>query len=363
MDTNERDNIMRACTRFLIGHYPQRPAQALTALAEMPEADLKSDHYGEGEIINGFEREVADLLGKEAAVFMPSGTMCQQIMLRLWADRRGVNRVAFHPTCHLEQHEFQGYQLLHDLHARLVGHPNRLMTLDDLKNVSEPLGALLLELPQREIGGLLPTWEELTALTGWAREQGIPLHLDGARLWECQPFYGRPYAEIAALFDSVYVSFYKGLGGLAGSILAGPAEMMAQARIWQRRHGGNLIRLYPYVLSARQGLKTRLGRMAAYHEKALEIAEALSALPQVEIAPNPPHTNMMHLFLRGEREHFRDVSLALSQETGIWLAFTPMPSAIPAYQKLEFWVGDATLDIPTEEIAGLFERLFAEASG
>src|SRR5690348_11955916 len=109
MDANERDTIMRACTRFLFGHYPQQPAQALKALAEMAEANLKSDHYGEGEIINSFEREVAELLGKEAAVFMPSGTMCQQIMLRLWADRRGIQRVAFHPTCHLEHHEFQGY--------------------------------------------------------------------------------------------------------------------------------------------------------------------------------------------------------------------------------------------------------------
>ncbi|HEY7126461.1 MAG TPA: hypothetical protein VH540_21150, partial [Ktedonobacterales bacterium] len=64
---------------------------------------------------------------------------------------------------------------------------------------------------------------------------------------------------------------------------------------------------------------------------------------------------------RGEREHFRDVSLALSEETGIWLAFTPVPTDIPAYQKLEFTVGDATLDISTAEIARLFERLFAKA--
>jgi threonine aldolase len=352
---------LRGCTRFLFGHYPQKPAQALHALAEMAEADLKSDHYGAGEIINNFEREVAELLGKEAAVFMPSGTMCQQIALRLWADRRGVHRVAFHPTCHLEQHEFQGYQWLHGLRARLVGNPNRLMTLDDLKAVAEPLGALLLELPQREIGGLLPTWADLTAITNWAREQGIPTHLDGARLWECQPFYGRPYAEIAALFDTVYVSFYKGLGGLAGSILAGPAEIIAQARIWQRRHGGNLIRLYPYVLSARKGLQERLGRMAAYHQKAVEIAGALSALPQIEIVPNPPQTNMMHLSLRGDSERLRDASLALSEETGIWLFFTPRPTAIPAYHLLEFTVGDATLDIPTREIASLFERLLTKA--
>jgi threonine aldolase len=73
----------------------------------------------------------------------------------------------------------------------------------------------------------------------------VALHLDGARLWECRPFYGRDYAQIAGLFDSVYVSFYKTLGGIAGAALAGPADVIAEARVWQRRQGGNLVRLFP----------------------------------------------------------------------------------------------------------------------
>ena len=176
------------------------------------------------------------------------------------------------------------------------------MTLNDLKSVAEPLAALLLKLPQREIGGQLPTWEELTALVGWARERGVPTHLDGARLWEGQPFYGREYAEIAALFDTVYVSFYKVLNGIAGAILAGPADVIAEARVWQRRHGGNLVHLYPYVLSAQKGLDQHLDRMNAYWSRAKEIAAALTVFPQIEIVPDPPQTNMMHLFLQGERD-------------------------------------------------------------
>jgi hypothetical protein len=82
----------------------------------------------------------------------------------------------------------------------------------------------------------------------------------------------------------------------------------------------------------------------------------------VEIVPNPTHTNMMHLYLRGDRERLRDASLALSEETGTWLYFMPAPSAIPAYHKLEFTVGDATLELPTKEIASLFETLFAKAA-
>src|SRR6266700_1199833 len=214
------DEIYKACTRFLGGHYRQTPQQVLSDLAASVDPGMLGDRYGEGEIINHFEAEVAALLGKEAAVFMPSGTMCQQIALRIWCDRRKVSNVAFHPTCHLEIHEQHGYQRLHNLQSILLGSPYRLFTLDDLKNVKEPLGALLIELPQREIGGQLPSWEALAEIISWGREQGIPMHLDGARLWESQPFYKRSYAEIAALFDTVYVSFYKILGGIAGAVMA-----------------------------------------------------------------------------------------------------------------------------------------------
>ena len=90
-----------------------------------------------------------------------------------------------------------------------MGSANRLLTLEDLKAITEPVGALLLELPQRDLGGQLPSWEALNEITKWAHEHSTPTHLDGARLWECRPFYGREYAEIARLFDTVYVSFYK----------------------------------------------------------------------------------------------------------------------------------------------------------
>jgi threonine aldolase len=359
---DEKDAVYETCTRFLTHHYRRTPRQILAELAEWTGPDIRNDRYGEGELIERFEGEIAALLGKEAAVFMPSGTMCQQIALRISADRRGVRNVAFHPTCPLEIHERKGYQLLHGLHGVLVGHPDRLMTTADLRGVKEPLGALLLELPQREIGGLLPTWDDLVAAIEWARERSIPTHLDGARLWESGPFYARPYSQIAGLFDSVYVSFYKTLGGIAGSALAGPADMIAEARIWQRRHGGNLIQLFPYVLAAQKGLAERLGRIEMYCRKAAEIAAALAPLPQIAIVPNPPHTNMMHLFIGGDRERLEAAALDLARETGIWLFRSLGPAQLPLYHKLEFVAGDATLDLATEEIAALFRELLTRAA-
>src|SRR5215211_3150991 len=203
--------------RFLNAWHGAPPIrEALLQLAHATAPDERQDRYGTGERVERLEARVADLLGQEAAVFMPSGTMAQQIALRIWSERKRCATVAFHPTCHLELHEERGYERLHGLHARLVGDPNRLIAFADLEAIREPLAALLLELPQREIGGLLPEWDELVAQGTWARERDIALHLDGARLWEAGPFYGREYAELAGLFDSVYVSFYKGLGGLAG---------------------------------------------------------------------------------------------------------------------------------------------------
>ncbi|MEO7001524.1 MAG: beta-eliminating lyase-related protein, partial [Ktedonobacterales bacterium] len=292
---------IRGCDRFLVGHGPVRLRESLAVLAAGVTDDDEIDTYGQGALIEQFEREIAGLLGKEAAVFMPSGTMAQQIALRIWSDRSGRKTVAFHPTCHLEIHEFKGYELLHGLHGRLVGDAHRLITLDDLRAVPEPLAALLLELPQREIGGQLPEWVDLQAQIAWARERGAAVHMDGARLWEAAPYYSRTYAEVAAPFDSVYVSFYKGIGAIAGAALAGPADFVAEARIWQRRHGGNLVHLYPYVLSARAGLEQRLAHFPSYARRAVEVAHALHTVPGVIIKPERPQTHMMHVYLPGDR--------------------------------------------------------------
>ncbi len=360
LSEKEINQLQFSCTAFLGGHFRQRtrPQQVLAELAQLAQPELLPDMYGQGEVIESFEREIAGLLGKEAAVFMPSGTMCQPIALRIWSDRQANKNVAFHPKCHLELHEEKGYQELHNLLGVLVGSPDELMKLSDLKKVRQPLAALLLELPQREIGGQLPEWEELVELTTWAREHNIFLHLDGARLWECKPYYQKEYAEIAGLFDSVYVSFYKILGGLAGSILAGPADFIAEARLWQQRQGGRLIRLYPYVLSARQGLNERLGKMEDYYLKAQEIAQVLGQFPQAELTPNPPPTNMMHVYLRGNRERLEEAALEIARQYKTWLFYPLRPSPLTNYHKFELTVGDASLELGKSEITSLFQTLF-----
>jgi len=363
--TDELDpKAVRArCARTLSLDPParRRPQHHLAAIAALTPNDLEPDVYGEGALIKDFEQEIATLLGKEAAVFMPSGTMAQPIALRVWADRRRLPIVAFHPKSHLELHEQRSYERLHHLSARLVGSPNGLITLADLEAIAEPIAALLLELPQREIGGVLPPWDDLVAIAAWAKKKGIALHLDGARLWESGPFYGRAYAEIAALFDSVYVSMYKGLGGIAGAVLAGPADFIAEARIWQRRQGGNLVSLYPYILAAKASFAERVSKMPVYRDKAVAIAARLGRLPGVWITPDPPHTNMMHLAIRGAPERLTRAALEVATETGVWLFGKTASTDIPVYQRIELTISDGALEIETEEIGRLFEAVLERA--
>ena len=356
----ERRAIYNRCERFLGGHGPQRPQATLAALAEAVDPDEQADRYGAGELIEGFEQEVASLLGKEAAVFLPSGTMAQQIALRIWSERKQCRTVGFHPTCHLENHEEKAYQALHGLRGRLVGNARQVITLDDLEGIHEPLAALLLELPLREIGGQLPTWDDLVAQSAWAHERNIAMHMDGARLWESAPFYGRSYAEIAALFDTVYVSFYKGVGGIVGAALAGPADVIAEARVWQRRHGGNLFQLYPYVIAARAGLRLRLPRFAQYHERAVRIATALSDVPRIIVKPNPPQTNMMHVYLRGDPERLKAAALAIARDEKVALFSYLAPTDLPDYWSFELSVGDAAEALTDEEISGYFCQVMGQ---
>src|ERR1700760_867423 len=200
------------CRTFLSGDGNVSPAELLRSIG----ASVVPDTYGDGGVVAELESMVAELLGFPAAVFLPSGTMAQAATLRVHADERGRRTVLWHPMCHLATHENEAYSRVHQLVGRAVADQHRLLTLDDLAAVAEPVAALLLELPQRDLGGQLPAWDALVAQVEWAHQHGAAAHLDGARLWEASAGYGRSPAEIAALFDSAYVSFYKGIGALAG---------------------------------------------------------------------------------------------------------------------------------------------------
>ena len=343
------------CTRFLSGHHGNRPPGELLAAALT--RDLRPDRYGDGGVVAELEDEVCKVLGKPAAVFMPSGTMAQQIALRIHADRTGRRAVGFHPTCHLEIREDKNYQRLHGLVGVTIGSPRALMTLDDLRAVPEPLAAVLWELPQREIGGVLPSWEALREQVKFVRATGAAIHMDGARLWESTPFYGKTPAQVAALFDTVYVSFYKGLGGVTGACLAGPKDVIAEARAWRKRHGGMLFQMWPYAASALAGLRERLPKMPRYYKHAMAIAAKLRSIPGVEVMPDPPQTPMMHILMRVQDKAFMAAAARIARERGIYTFRATMPAQSRTTRIVELSVGDKTLELTPSEVAAVVKEL------
>ena len=354
----EEQLALRAgASRWLAGTGVRSIADALAELASLSDDELQPDLYGEGGTVAVLETEVRELLGMPAALFMPSGTMGQQIALRIHADRRGRNVVAFHPTCHLELQEDKAYQRLHGLVGRTIGEGHRLITLADLEGVPEPLAAVLLELPQREIGGQLPAWDDLVAQVDLVRTRGAAVHLDGARLWESGPFYDRPLADVAGLFDSVYVSFYKGLGGLAGSMLLGEEDVIAEARAWRKRHGGTLFRLWPYAAPALAGLRRRLPRMPAYVDHARAVAAALAQVDGVRIVPDPPQTPMFHIHLETTAEAVVSGVRHLATDEGVWTWPGSWPADTPGFRKVELTVGEATLGFSPDDVARIVRTL------
>jgi threonine aldolase len=207
----EKRRLKASCRRFLSGHEPCSMPDRLRRLADLA-PDEPPDEYGAGSVVERLERRVAELLGKERAVFVPKGVIAQQAALRVWSERANRQALVIHPKSHIDLDEEAAYERLHPLRPVRRGADHAPLAVADLEDVREPVFALAVELPLRRAGFRLPSWEELTALAAWARDRGAAFHVDGARLWEAQPFYGRGLAEIAGLADSVYVSFYKGLG-------------------------------------------------------------------------------------------------------------------------------------------------------
>jgi threonine aldolase len=350
-----------AATRWLPGMMLPLTHGTLEELAEEARQlgpEVGWDRYGEHGPVAEVEQRVIELLGKPAAAMFPSGIMAQQSVLRTWTDRRGSRRVAIPSLSHLLVHELDGPQLLNGFTYERLTDAERQPTADDLKAIPGELGAVLTELPLRDGGYVLPTWDELVELSQACRDRGVPLHLDGARLWESAPYLGHSLAEIADLADTVYVSFYKGLGGLAGAAVAGPDDVVAESRRWRTRHGGTLFSMLPYALGALRGLRQHLPRMAEYHQVAVDLA-ALLQERGIRVSPDPPHTNAFRLFVEGSAEALNERRLTAMERDKVVLCWTLSDAPTPGWSWAEFNVGPATTEWDLKEAADTLVEMLA----
>jgi threonine aldolase len=357
-------DLRNRCTRWLNGHRPVTSMRdSLRALAELPEAALPLDVYGQGRALQALEAEVAALLGKPAARFMHKGVAAQLAALRVHGGD-GDGPVALHPQSHIALDEAEAFERLMGLRGLRIGAADAPIVEADLQALPETPATVAIELPLRRGGYRLPEWRELQAISRWCRERAVPLHIDGARLWEASAHYGRPPAEIAALADSVYVSFYKGLGGLAGCVLAGGEDFIARLAPWQTRLAGNVYTLYPFVLSALQGLRTQLPRMPAYRERARAVAVLLAAEPGWRVAPELPQVNAFQLHLPVAPGALREAMLGVAQREGFWLGARAVASHLQrGGAMVEVVIGDAAEGWTDDEALAAWRRAVTLAAG
>lgn len=345
--------------RHVHGHGPRTPADLLQEAADWcRDHHVDFDVYGTGTVIEAFEARVAALLGFEAGRFLPSGVMAQTIAMKVHARRQGVDHIGLPATSHLELHEERSYGHLYGLQATLVGPAHRPVLAGDLAAVKEPLAALLVELPLREIGGQLPSWAELEALKAEAASRGVPLHLDGARLWSCGPAYGQPLDAIGRGFASAYVSFYKSVGGLSGAMLLGDRAFLDEAALWQRRAGGTLWSQIPSIASAAARLDRALERMPAWVAHARALAEAIEGVDGVRLLA-PCRTNLFHVVAEVPPDDAVAGRVRVEEAMGIRLFGGARPGPLPGTFRTEISVFEAGLAVAPEEAAEGWRRLIA----
>lgn len=293
MTSSTQDNVFDpaqwdpAITKVLSGEPPISMKERMLEIANSPYAAGRPDQYCDGG--KEIERRVASLLGKERALWFPTGTMAQQVALRIWAERAHTRNVAVHPLQHTQVHEKNALREVSGLNALHLTTEERQPVAEDLEALTSSIAAVVVELPLQELGYVLPDWDNYKTLSIEARQRGIRVHVDGARLWEAQYGFRKSMAAITEWADSVYVSAYKAIGGLFGGLLVGSANFISEAQVWRTRYGGDLYRQFPAIVGALDGLDNRTLRMSRWHEHAATIADGLRRLPRVRLVPDPPH--------------------------------------------------------------------------
>ena len=235
---------------------PREYANLLAGIAA--DGDLEEDYYSNGGVVADLEKRMAEILGKERAVFLPTGTLANHLAIRLLCESRG-RRVVTQAESHVANDVGDDSEVLAGLRVLGLAPGEVDFTLEDVQaedvraragRVKVRIGAISIESPvRRKLGGVFD-FEELSRISAWAESQGIGRHLDGARLFIGAAYTGIPVKSWAGLFDTVYVSLWKYFNAGSGAILAGPADLLDGLFHTRRMYGGSLIRGWVYAAVA-----------------------------------------------------------------------------------------------------------------
>lgn len=271
-----------------------RPSEGMREA--MARAEVGDDWYGEDPTVNRLQEEVAARLGKEEALFLPSGTMANQVALR--AHCRHGDDVLVGEESHQQWHENGGSGALAGVQLTAMA-KGGLFTAADVEAACKPANGLYpptrllcVENTHNRGGGRVWPEAQLFEVCAAARRLGLALHLDGARLWNAQAASGIPAARLAGPFDTVAVSLSKGLGAPVGSLLCGARELIQRARRYRQMYGGGMRQAGVLAAAGLHALEYNLGRLAEDHARARRLSECLAALPSVRLGA-PVETNIV----------------------------------------------------------------------
>ncbi|MGC0417570.1 threonine aldolase family protein [Embleya sp. AB8] len=357
-EQTRRLRVIRGCDRILSGVRPTTVVERLANLTayaqDRVDPDEWPDLYADGGAVARLEARTAELLGTEAALLFPTGTMAQQVALRCHAGATGSDVVGIHPRAHPLTYERGAISILSGLRPLTLTQGPGQITAEDIRTSGERFGTLFYELPLRDHGFVLPEWDELIATVQAARDRDAALHLDGARLWESSTHFARDLTEIVDLFDSVYVSYYKGLGASAGAALAGSAELIEEAHAWRHRYGGRPFQVWPMALDALAALDRTLPRLPTYVGHAATVAAGLARVPEATVFPVVPHTHQFQLWLPYPAELLARVGLEIAAERGVWLAGGWSEPGLPGRSFAEITVAESALEWTADQVADEF---------
>lgn len=263
----------------------------------MAEAEVGDDVFGEDPTVNRLERRTAELLGKEAALFVPSGTMANQLCIK--AHTRPGDEVIAEAGAHVFFYETAGAAFLSSVQIYPVAGTYGALSPEDVRAAIRPdiyympkTRLLSLENTHNRAGGTVYPMDLFRQVTAFASSQGLAVHLDGARLWNASVASGITLAAYASCVDSVSVCFSKGLGAPVGSAVVGSRDFIEEVRHYRKIFGGGMRQAGILAAAALYALDNNIGRLAEDHEKAAAFARHVADVPGLTIDLTTVQTNM-----------------------------------------------------------------------
>jgi threonine aldolase len=327
----------------------------------MAAAPVGDDVYGDDPTVNELEARAAERVGKEAALFVPSGTFGNQLALFSWCPRG--SEVILGEQCHIVQHEAGAASIIAGVQIRPVDAPAGVLDTRAVRarireaDIHHPVTSLIC-VENAHSGGRVVPLADMDALYDLARTRGLPVHLDGARIFNAATALRVSAAEVAARADSVMFCLSKGLCAPVGSILAGPRGLIAEARKKRKIMGGGMRQAGVLAAAGLIAIGEMTERLGQDHENARELARLLAAIPGVTLDASAVEINMVFFTaaVAGDQSAFAERITAAMRERGVLIN--------PPYEGefrfvTHYWIDRARI----EAVAASFSEAYCEAAG